>query len=89
LEWLKVIHLNDSKKGLGSRVDRHTHIGEGELGIEPFRLLMNDPRLDGLPGVLETPKGDDETEDARNMATLRGLIGAQATPAREAELIVE
>jgi endonuclease IV len=50
---------------------------------------MNDPRLDGLPGVLETPKGDDETEDARNMATLRGLIGAEATPAREAELIVE
>jgi deoxyribonuclease IV len=74
LDQLKVFHLNDSKKGLGSRVDRHDHIGEGELGLEPFRFLMNDPRFDGLPGVLETPKGDDETEDARNMATLKSLI---------------
>lgn len=74
LSNLKVIHLNDAKKGLGSHVDRHTHIGEGELGLEPFRFLMNDPRLDGIPGVLETPKGDDEQEDARNMATLKGLI---------------
>lgn len=74
LDWLKVIHLNDSKKGLGSHVDRHSHIGEGELGLEAFRLLMNDPRLDGRPGVLETPKGDDDTEDARNLATLRGLV---------------
>lgn len=86
LSWLKVIHLNDSKKGLGSRVDRHTHIGEGELGLEPFRLLMNDPRLDGIPGVLETPKGDDETEDARNMATLRSLVGV-ASP--QPELVAE
>jgi len=74
LSNLKVIHLNDAKKGLGSHVDRHTHIGEGELGLEPFRFLMNDPRLNGIPGVLETPKGDDEQEDARNMATLKGLI---------------
>ncbi len=74
LSNLKVIHLNDAKKGLGSHVDRHTHIGEGELGLEPFRFLMNDPRLDGIPGVLETPKGDDEQEDARNLATLKGLI---------------
>lgn len=89
LSWLKVIHLNDSKKGLGSRVDRHTHIGEGELGLEPFRLLMNDSRLDGLPGVLETPKGDDDTEDARNMATLRSLIGLDAVAEREQELVLE
>jgi len=74
LQWLKVVHLNDSKKGLGSNVDRHTHIGEGELGLEAFRLLMNDPRFEGLPGVLETPKGDNDEEDARNMATLRGLV---------------
>ncbi len=74
LEWMKVIHLNDAKKGLGSKVDRHTHIGEGELGLEAFRLLMNDPRLQGMPGVLETPKGDNDEEDARNLATLRGLI---------------
>lgn len=74
LDQLKVFHLNDSKKGLGSRVDRHAHIGEGELGLEPFRFLMNDARFEGVPGVLETPKGDDETEDARNMATLKSLI---------------
>lgn len=73
LEWLKVLHLNDSKKGLGSKVDRHAHIGEGELGLEAFRQLMNDPRFDGTPGVLETPKGDNDEEDARNLATLRAL----------------
>jgi deoxyribonuclease-4 len=76
LDNLKVIHLNDAKKGLGSHIDRHTHIGEGELGLEPFRFLMNDARLDGRPGVLETPKGDDEQEDGRNMATLKGLVEA-------------
>ena len=74
LEWLKVLHLNDAKKGLGSKLDRHAHIGEGELGLEAFRLLMNDPRFEGTPGVLETPKGDNNEEDARNMATLRGLV---------------
>jgi deoxyribonuclease IV len=78
LNRLKAIHLNDSKKGLGSHVDRHTHIGEGELGLEPFRFLLNDARLAGLPGILETPKGDDDADDKRNMATLRGLIGAPA-----------
>ncbi|HEU5431714.1 MAG TPA: deoxyribonuclease IV [Thermomicrobiales bacterium] len=78
LSRLKAIHLNDSKKGLGSHVDRHTHIGEGELGLEPFRLLLNDARLAGLPGILETPKGDDDADDKRNIATLRGLIGAPA-----------
>ncbi|HEX5499650.1 MAG TPA: deoxyribonuclease IV [Thermomicrobiales bacterium] len=78
LTRLKALHLNDSKKGLGSHVDRHTHIGEGELGLEPFRLLLNDARLAGLPGILETPKGDDDADDKRNLATLRGLIGAAA-----------
>jgi deoxyribonuclease-4 len=78
---LKVIHLNDAKKGLGSRVDRHTHIGEGELGLSAFELLIADKRLAGLPAVLETPKGDNDEEDARNMATLRGIadrVGASA-----------
>jgi deoxyribonuclease-4 len=89
LKWLKVVHLNDSKKGLGSRVDRHTHIGEGELGAEAFRLLMNDPRFDGVPGILETPKGDDETEDARNMATLRSLIGAESVPVSEVVAVAQ
>jgi deoxyribonuclease-4 len=75
LARLRVFHLNDSKKGLGSHVDRHAHIGEGELGSEAFRLLLNDARFADLPGILETPKDDDEEGDRRNMATLRGLCG--------------
>jgi deoxyribonuclease-4 len=71
---LVCIHTNDSKKGLGSRVDRHEHIGEGEIGLEAFRLLMNDPRLAGIPKILETPKDDDMTEDYLNLGKLRGLI---------------
>jgi deoxyribonuclease-4 len=74
LDQIKFIHLNDSKKGLGSRVDRHTHIGEGELGLSAFELLVNDPRMAGLPGILETPKGDTDEEDRRNLATLRSLV---------------
>ncbi|MCC6313205.1 MAG: deoxyribonuclease IV [Thermomicrobiales bacterium] len=74
LSRIKALHLNDSQKGLGSRVDRHAHIGEGELGLAAFEFLLNDPRLAGLPGILETPKGDDDADDARNLATLRGLI---------------
>ena len=78
LERLRVFHLNDSKKGLGSRVDRHAAIGEGELGPEAFGLVLNDPRFDGLPGILETPKGDDGEEDRRNLATLRALVRVPA-----------
>jgi deoxyribonuclease IV len=78
LSRLKCIHLNDSQKGLGSRVDRHTHIGEGELGDSAFTLIVNEPRLNGLPGVLETPKGDDEKADGINLARLRGLVRASA-----------
>ena len=74
LDQLRVFHLNDSKKGLGSRVDRHAHIGEGELGVSAFELVLNDPRFAGRPGILETPKGDDGEEDRRNLATLRGLV---------------
>ena len=54
-EKLKGMHLNDSKKGLGSRVDRHESLGKGELGLKPFEFIMNDPRLDDIPLVLETP----------------------------------
>jgi deoxyribonuclease-4 len=79
LERLRVFHLNDSKKGLGARVDRHAHIGEGELGTEAFRLLLNDERFGGHPGILETPKGDDGEEDRRNLATLSGLAGVAGT----------
>lgn len=72
---LRVFHLNDSKKGLGAKVDRHAHIGEGELGLEAFRLLMRDERFTGVPGILETPKDDTGEDDRRNMATLRDLCG--------------
>lgn len=71
---LACFHLNDSKKGLGSHVDRHEHIGQGELGLEPFRMLLNDPRFENVPKILETPKGDNDEMDAVNLALLRGLI---------------
>jgi deoxyribonuclease-4 len=74
LDRIKVFHVNDSQKGLGSRVDRHTHIGEGEIGIEGFRALVNDTRFVDLPMILETPKGEDLAEDIANLAQLRGLI---------------
>ncbi len=76
LEKLRAFHLNDSKKPLGSRVDRHDHIGQGFLGLEPFRLLLNDPRFRDHPMVLETPKEgpNDEDMDVMNLATLRGLM---------------
>jgi deoxyribonuclease-4 len=73
-ERLKAIHLNDSKKELGSRVDRHEHIGQGLLGLEPFRFLMNDARYRDIPMTLETEKGPDLAEDRENLAVLRGLI---------------
>lgn len=79
-KWLVCIHTNDSKKGLGSRVDRHEHIGKGEVGIDGFRMLMNDPRFRHIPKILETPKDDEMTEDFENLAILRGLIpGFQPT----------
>jgi deoxyribonuclease IV len=75
LDRLKVFHLNDSKNPLGSRKDRHDHIGEGEIGLDAFANIMNDPRFAGRPGILETPKKEDgDGEDARNMAALRALV---------------
>lgn len=71
---LAAFHLNDSKKEFNSRVDRHEHIGKGFLGIEAFRLLINDQRFWGLPMCLETPKGPDLKEDRENLALLRSLI---------------
>jgi len=67
-------HLNDSKKPLGSRVDRHQHIGQGELGLEPFRFLLNDPRFRGIPKLIETPKPHPFEDDIRNLQLLRSLI---------------
>ncbi len=72
IERIHAIHLNDSKKDLGSRVDRHEHIGQGYIGTAGFECLLNDPRLAALPMVLETPK--DDNADVRNLATLRSLI---------------
>ena len=79
---LRVFHVNDSKRPIGSRVDRHEHIGQGCLGLEPFRRLVNDRRFRGLPMLLETPKTggrsaaviDVDPLDERNLNTLRGLI---------------
>ncbi len=78
LDRLKVIHVNDSKKDMGSHVDRHEHIGLGRIGLEGFRFLMNDPRLAGIPLILETEKSDDMHEDRENMERLRSLIGKRA-----------
>ncbi|MCA9090796.1 MAG: deoxyribonuclease IV [Planctomycetaceae bacterium] len=76
LEKIRAFHLNDSKKGLGSRVDRHEHIGEGELGLEPFRHLVNDSRFAGHPMYLETKKEkrDGEEMDAVNLRVLKSLL---------------
>jgi deoxyribonuclease IV len=72
IERIRAIHLNDSKKDLGSRVDRHEHIGQGYIGTRGFEFVLNDRRISHLPMVLETPKEDDA--DGRNLATLRRLI---------------
>jgi len=74
LERLKALHLNDSKGELGERKDRHEHIGNGYIGLDGFRNVVNDPRLAGLPGLLETPKGEDLEEDRENLAVLRSLV---------------
>lgn len=67
-------HLNDSKTELGSRVDRHAHIGEGKIGLEAFRHIVNDSRFKKHPGCLETPKSDDLHEDVANLARLSSLV---------------
>ncbi len=76
LDLLKVCHFNDSEGDLGSRLDRHAHIGEGRIGLEPFGYFLNDPRLQHVFFVLETPKDDDPGDDIRNLEKLRGLIKA-------------
>jgi deoxyribonuclease-4 len=84
-ERLKVFHLNDSKKPCRSRVDRHEHIGKGCIGLEPFRRIVNDPRFDHLPMLIETEKTETRSKgdrmkllpdplDVMNLETLRSLI---------------
>jgi len=70
-------HLNDSKKPLGSRVDRHEHIGEGHIGLDAFRFIVNDPRFARLPKLLETPKPVETESDRKNMAVLRSLLRSE------------
>ena len=74
---LKVFHLNDSKKKCGSRVDRHEDIGKGQLGLEPFALILNDKRFWKIPKILETPYDsypEGLKDYSRNLAVLRNLI---------------
>ncbi len=80
LKLVKAIHLNDSKRELGSHVDRHEHIGQGKIGLEGFRLLLNDPRFAKVPMYLETPKENENGEpdgirlDRMNLATLHSIV---------------
>jgi deoxyribonuclease-4 len=74
LKQVLAFHLNDSKTELGSRVDRHAGIGQGKIGREAFRHIVNDVRLANLPGCLETPKSKDLHEDVENLAILRSLL---------------
>ncbi|MHB9099316.1 MAG: deoxyribonuclease IV [Syntrophales bacterium] len=75
--YLKGVHVNDSKADMGSRVDRHAPIGKGKIGIEAFRLLMNDPRFEGIPLILETPESERWAEE---IALLYGLQKAETRP---------
>jgi deoxyribonuclease-4 len=74
VEHVGAFHLNDSKKGLGSRVDRHEHIGEGQLGLDAFAFLLNDQRFRGIPKLIETPKTIETESDQKNLKLLRSLI---------------
>lgn len=77
IKKIRAFHVNDSKKDLGCRVDRHCHIGKGFLGLNAFRFLVNDGRFSTIPKILETPKGIGFREDMRNLATLKSLIDSR------------
>jgi deoxyribonuclease-4 len=89
LDRVKAFHLNDSKGACGSHLDRHEGIGDGQIGLEGFRQLINDPRFAALPMVLETPKGKDAADDIRNLATLRGLRAPEDILAGSNVLVTE
>ena len=76
IENVGAFHLNDSKKPLGSRVDRHEHIGKGEIGVDGFRLVLNDARFARIPKLLETPKTVETESDRINIGLLRSLFAA-------------
>ena len=73
LQWLKAVHLNDSKGERGSRIDRHEHIGRGRIGLKAFKLFLTDPRLSTIPLCIETPKGTTLEQDVQNLEVLREL----------------
>jgi deoxyribonuclease-4 len=87
VEQILAFHLNDSKTGLGSRVDRHEHIGRGQIGLEGFRHIVNDARFAEAPGCLETPKSEDMREDVENLATLRSLLKKSQGKQRKAKAL--
>ncbi len=80
---VRVLHLNDSKEGLGSHRDRHANIGEGLIGSGGFRALLAHPRIRALPGIIETPGFDRKGPDARNLARLRRLAGVGRAATRK------
>ena len=81
LARVRAWHLNDSLHPLGSRKDRHASIGHGELGLDAFALVIVDSRFERVPMILETPLGDDGQGHARDLATLRSLIGTNGSQA--------
>ena len=85
LDEVVAFHLNDSKAGFGSHVDRHEHIGKGKIGKEAFRHIVNDPRFADTPGCLETPKSDDLHEDVENLAVLRSLVEKASSKSRRSK----
>ncbi|HXD96999.1 MAG TPA: deoxyribonuclease IV, partial [Candidatus Acidoferrum sp.] len=82
IERVLAFHLNDCKASLGSGLDRHENIGRGQLGLAPFRMLLNDARFRAVPKVLETPKDPEPAADLRNLAVLRRLRGVSARRSR-------
>jgi deoxyribonuclease-4 len=79
LDELRLFHVNDSKRGVGQRVDRHQHIGWGEMGLNAFRMLMRDERFCDIPKIIETPKEDDpDTYDLINLDMLRKLMSTES-----------
>ncbi len=88
LEHLKAMHINDSKKGCGSRVDRHADVGMGELGLEPFDLLFNDPRFFDIPKVLETPY-ESLDDYVRNLKTIKSVISTKTRQELNIEKAIE
>ena len=87
---IRIIHANDAKGEIGSRLDRHEHLGQGHLGLGCFRHIMNDSRFREVPKILETPKEEDGIDmDLVNLEILRSLEGASRVPPRLVERTVE